>query len=354
MHSAPDLPPALFRRFPALADAIPWLPLSCCPTPIEPLRLPGVEGEVWVKRDDLSGEAYGGNKVRKLEFLLAEAQRQGAERLITAGAAGSHHALATTVYGRSLGLAVSLVLFPQSRTEHVREVLLLDQALGAELRWVPRMEMIPPGLWAARLAHRDERTAVIPPGGSDPTGTLGYVSAALELAEQVDAGEAPAPQVAHVATGTMGTTVGLAIGLVLAGLPTRVNAYRITGKLVTNEWGLRGLIRRTSALLRTGGVPVPPEAEVRRRIELHHEQLGEGYGRPTAACEQAAERFAQAGLKLDPTYTAKAAAGLLVAVEAKPQRTHLFWQTLSGSEPPCTPAKIADLPEPFRRYLDGR
>jgi 1-aminocyclopropane-1-carboxylate deaminase/D-cysteine desulfhydrase-like pyridoxal-dependent ACC family enzyme len=152
----------------------------------------------------------------------------------------------------------------------------------------------------------------------------------------------------------MGTTVGLAIGLVLAGLPTRVNAYRITGKLVTNEWGLRGLIRRTSALLRTGGVPVPPEAEVRRRIELHHEQLGEGYGRPTAACEQAAERFAQAGLKLDPTYTAKAAAGLLAAVEAEPQRTHLFWQTLSGSEPPCTPAKIADLPEPFRRYLDGR
>src|SRR5690606_7123727 len=130
--------PALFRRFPELAARIPWLPLGSFPTSVEPLDLDGPVPSgvrLLVKRDDLGARPYGGNKVRKLEFILAEAKRRGAERLITVGAVGSHHALATTVYGRAHGFRVTLVLFPQQMNEHVRRILLLDYALGAELRY---------------------------------------------------------------------------------------------------------------------------------------------------------------------------------------------------------------------------
>jgi 1-aminocyclopropane-1-carboxylate deaminase/D-cysteine desulfhydrase-like pyridoxal-dependent ACC family enzyme len=344
--------PALVRRFPALAERLPWLPLARLPTPVEPLALEGFGEDAWIKRDDLSGAPYGGNKVRKLEWVLAEARRQGAERLITMGAAGSHHALATTAYGRRLGFEVTTVLFPQPLTPHVREVLLLQHGLGAELRFAPRMEALP----LLALAHRRQRCFAVAPGGSDARGTLGYVSAALELAEQVRTGLLPEPETAHLAVGTMGTAVGLAIGFDLAGLGTRISAVRITGRLVTNRWTLRRLVRRTLALLAAAGMEPPAAERVLRRIDVRHDQIGRGYGHETAAGSRAAERFAAAGLALDPTYTAKAAAGFLDAVGTRPGRPQLFWHTLSACEPPLPPGcpDLHTLPAPFRRYLGNR
>src|SRR5262245_61649799 len=99
--------PALFRAFPALAPRLPWLPLGRFPTAVA--RLDGLlppSVELWIKRDDESGVAYGGNKVRKLEFLLGEARARGARRLVTLGAIGSHHVLATAIYGKQAGFAV--------------------------------------------------------------------------------------------------------------------------------------------------------------------------------------------------------------------------------------------------------
>lgn len=343
-------PPALFRRFPALAARVAWLPLGRLPTPVQPLRLACFEAQHWAKRDDLSGEPYGGNKVRKLEFLLAEARRRGAKRLITAGAAGSHHALATAAYGRALGFDVTLVLFPQPLTAHVREVLLCDCALGAELRFVPRMELVPAGLLAARLAHRRERCFAIAPGGSDAVGTLGYVSAALELGEQIEAGDAPPPAAVHLAAGTLGTAAGLAIGFALAGLPVRVRATRITTRLVTNRWALHRLVARTLDLLQRSGLRVPSAAEVLGRVEIGHRCIGRGYGHETADGRRAAELFAEAGLVLDPTYTAKAAVDFLDALQAGAGAPHLFWHTLSAAHPPAAPGPDS-LPRAFRRYL---
>lgn len=341
--------PALFRRYPELRRRVPWLELASVPTPVEPLDLEGAEGRVWIKRDDLSATVYGGNKVRKLEWLLGDARRRGSARLITAGAAGSHHALATTVHGREHGFRVTLVLFPQPVTPHVREVLRLDHALGADIRAVRRMELVPAGLWRARWAHRAETTAVIPPGGSSPAGTLGYVSAALELAEQVAAGEMPAPDVVHVPAGTLGTAAGLAIGLELAGLDTRIRATRVVGRLVTNRRVLRGLIRRTLRVLADAGVAAPSTDDAVRRVTLRHDQYGRGYGAPTAAGARATERFADAGITLDPTYTAKAAAGMFADLSTSPG-VHLFWHTLSARKPEV--GVVADeLPEPVRRLI---
>jgi D-cysteine desulfhydrase len=343
----------LFRRFPALRATIPWTPLGAYPTPVYPVAAEAEGTALWIKRDDLTGERYGGNKVRKLEFLLAEARRQGAERLLTVGATGSHHALATTAYGTALGFRVTLVLFPQPLTPHVREALLLSHALGAELRWAPRMELIPLALLAARAAHRRERTFVVPAGGSDEVGTLGYVSAALELAEQIDRGELPRPSTVHVAAGTMGTAAGLAAGLAIAHLPVRVVATRITSRLVTNTRSLGRLVRRTLRHLERAGASVPSPEEALARLELRHDQLGPGYGHATTAGSHARARLASAGLALDPTYTAKAAAGWLAEAEHA-LGTHLFWHTLSSTVPPGPTSDPDSLPEPFRRYLHGR
>ncbi len=345
----PTLP--LFRRFPELEGVIPWMPLGHFPTPLEPLAL-AAESRSSVKRDDLTGEPYGGNKVRKLEFLVADALRAGSRRLITAGALGSHHALATAVYGRAAGLPVTLILFPQPMTAHVVRVLLSDVAQGAELRFVPRMELVPAALMAQRWARRDEGAYVIPPGGSDALGTLGYVNGVLELAEQLAAGAALAPAEIHVAAGTLGTTAGIAIGLALAGVEAGLVATRITSRVVTNERALARLVRGALDLLGPGaGLDA---GQVVRRVEIRHGQIGGGYGRETAAGREATELFQALGLRLDPTYTAKAAAEALAAARAG--RSVLFWHTLSAREPELgepEAALAARLPERFRRLLES-
>lgn len=345
--------PTLFRRFPALAGRVPWTPLASLPTPVERLSPAGLPASLWIKRDDLTGDVYGGNKLRKLEFVLAAAGERGAERLITAGALGSHHALATAIHGRRLGMDATLVLFPQPVTPHVRQVLRLHCAFGAELCHVPAMTLVPFGLLRARLKHRSAPAAVIPPGGSDEVGALGYVDAALELAAQVESGAAPTPDFVYAAAGTLGTVVGLAIGFALAGLEARIVGVRITSRIVVNRLVLRSLIDKTTWLLRDIGVPAPSVADVARRVELRHGRIGRGYGHPTDAGRVARERLADAGLQLDPTYTAKAAAEALAGVRAAPDAVHLFWHTLSASMPMDRAAAVSpdDLPAPFRRFL---
>lgn len=349
-------PPALFRRFPQLQETVPWLPLGNFPTPVAPLPLldTGTGARVWVKRDDLSSDVYGGNKVRKLEFILAAAKAKDARRLITVGAAGSHHALATAIYGRRLGFEVTLVLFPQEVTPHVRDVLRMEVAVGADIRYAPRMEMIPLAKWLMQLGYRDQRTFVIAAGGSDVSGTLGYVSAALELAEQVAQGIAPVPDVIHLSAGTLGTVAGLSIGLELAGLPTCVTGARIVSRLVAGEHALTRLIRATLRKLVRGGVAAPGFAKVRNRLTIMHGYVGTGYGRQTPEGLRASERFSQLGLTLDPTYTAKAAAELTDALQNGAAGNHLFWHTLSAAPLPELPDTLEEkLPEPFRRMLAG-
>jgi 1-aminocyclopropane-1-carboxylate deaminase/D-cysteine desulfhydrase-like pyridoxal-dependent ACC family enzyme len=347
---------SLFQRFPGLEGRLPRVPLGSFPTPVEPLRVPGAAQEVWVKRDDLTGRAYGGNKVRKLEFLLADARENGTERVITAGALGSHHALATTVYARQLGFPVTLVLSPQRPTPHVREVLLADHALGAELRLARRMELIPWGLFMARIRNLGSRPYVVPPGGSDGVGSLGYVNAALELVDQVEAGELPMPREVHVACGTMGTVAGLALGFALADAPIRVNGIRVVSSLVTNLRVLRKLLRSTASLLRSGGVEVPPLEAALELVRLRHDQFGGGYGKATQEGRRAMERLGSADFHLDATYTAKAAAGLLAALDEGMPGPHLYWHTLSHGMPPLPGSGIevaapGSLPPEFRSFF---
>jgi 1-aminocyclopropane-1-carboxylate deaminase/D-cysteine desulfhydrase-like pyridoxal-dependent ACC family enzyme len=342
---------ALFEAFPALRERIPWRPLGRFPTRVH--RLEGVAPpavDLWVKRDDESGADYGGNKVRKLEFLLAEAAARGRKRLVTMGGYGSHHVLATCIYGAACGFATDAVLFPQPITEHVKESLLADAATGAHLRAAASYADLPPRLLAARIRKDSQWIA---PGGSSPAGTLGYVSAGLELAAQVRAGACPPFDELYVALGSCGTAAGLWLGLAAGGLNTRVIGVRVVDRVVSNRRATARLARATARLLtRAGAAPPAPRDET---LSVEHGWFGGRYGRPTPAAEAAVADAARAGLTLETTYTGKAFAGLLADARAGrlDGRRVLFLNTFSSADlrpllarspgPPALPARLRRL-----------
>ncbi|MEM1414786.1 MAG: pyridoxal-phosphate dependent enzyme, partial [Myxococcota bacterium] len=238
----------LGSRFPRLS-MLPHVPLVRA-TPVERHALD--EGELWVKRDDLVAERYGGNKTRKLEWLLGDARARDARALLTAGAWGSHHVLATTRYGTAWGFDVHAVLAPQRRTPHVDENLRAGLGLGLHAHPVTSGPRVLPELVRvqAALRARGLRPYRIPFGGSSPVGALGYVEAGLELAQQIQARELDEPDAVVVALGSGGTVAGLSVGLAAAGLTTKVVGVRVTPRAVANAARVRRLIAKIIAHLR--------------------------------------------------------------------------------------------------------
>ncbi|HUG39294.1 MAG TPA: pyridoxal-phosphate dependent enzyme [Longimicrobiales bacterium] len=329
----------LFRAFPQAAERIPWTPLGEWPTPVARVGdVPAwLAGELWVKRDDRTSPLYGGNKVRKLEYLLADARASGSRRLITTGVVGSHHALATSVHGRRAGFPTTLVVFPQPMTEHARQIAALNEAWADEVCRCGSFATQPFVEAAVRWRRRKDAPYAIPGGGSSPLGALGYVSGALELAEQVRAGELPRPDVVWVAAGTLGTVAGLAIGAAMTDLTDRIVGVRIVPGAIANDLVLGRLLERAVKILRAAGIPAPDPRLAMDRVALAGGFLGPGYGHPTEAGAAATEWFAARGLALDPSYTAKTAAALLEGLRAEPRARHLYWHTLSAVEPPVEP-----------------
>jgi 1-aminocyclopropane-1-carboxylate deaminase/D-cysteine desulfhydrase-like pyridoxal-dependent ACC family enzyme len=310
-----------------------------------------------VKRDDLTGDLYGGNKVRKLEYLLADARARGATRLVTIGAVGRHHVLATTLYGRREGFTVEAALVPQPRTEHVVEVV--RAGLGQGLVAMPASGYMSVALRVVpRIVQGDAYFVMV--GGSSAVGSLGYVEAARELAAQIRAGEMPEPDVVVVALGSGGTAAGIAAGLELEGIRSQV-----VGVVVAEPtWFVAFRARRLArACLRASGVKDGESARsadrsapgargwLDRRLSIDRRWLGPGYGFPTDAGARATDDAARAGLVLDPTYTAKTFAAALERVEglrdSGSPKTVLYWHTLSS-------APVAPLLEgaPAERALD--
>lgn len=307
---------ALFERLPRLRDLVPFRPLADrLPTPVEQL-----DDRLWVKRDDLTSSAYGGNKVRKFEFLLPVAERRGGP-VVTAGGIGSHHVLAGAHYCRSLGLAVEAVLYPQPVTADVRATQAELRRLGVRVTTAPSPYLMPAVLAGRLAALAAQRPYLLWPGASTPLGTLGYVSAGVELVEQFPG---PEPDAVVVALGSGGSGVGLALGLGLAGWRrARVVAVRAADLAVTNTPVLKGLEVGTAALLAVAGAR--PRAA---RLEVEARFFGDGYGHPTEAGEGATAEAATHRLALEPTYTAKAYAAALDRATSG-QRV-VFVHTFSG------------------------
>ena len=292
------------------------------PTPVGKLDETSTT-ELWVKRDDRTGEAYGGNKVRKLEHILEQARASGVRRIITVGAAGSHHVLATTLYGTKMGLRVAAVLTPQPRTQHVVDNLRAGVGLGLEVHTARSM----PEVARRVLAIRRPGDLVVPPGGSSPTGTQGYIDAARELALDIRENRLPPPDAIVVALGSGGTAAGLLAGLVREGLSAKLYAIRIVDPVMMGRVRLLAL---TMAAGRVAGFALNP-ARLARQVEVDTRWLGPGYGHPTEAGERAMRIAREKGLMLDATYTAKTFAAALDLVERGRYRRVLYWHTLSSA-----------------------
>lgn len=318
---------------------VPHVPLAELPTSAEPLPTLSkwAGAELWIKRDDRTAARYGGNKVRKLEYLLGEALAHEADTLITAGAAGSHHALATAIFGAEQGFAVHAVLMPQRHSAHVEEQLRAVLAAGAHVHPVRSPALAFPAMTAlaARLRLRGLRPFVIPFGGSSVAGAIGHVEAGLELARQMEARVVPEPDAIFVALGSGGTAVGLAVGLAAAGVTARIVGVRVVARALVTRSRLGTMIDRTVQHLRALDERFPDvAAAAREHLVIDHREYGEGYGEPTSSGRNA-QRLARehAGIALEPTYTAKAFASVLRhARDEYPGGRLLYVHTLSSAD----------------------
>lgn len=327
---------ALFERWAALRS-LPWIELAELPTAVE--RIDAISDaagvSVWCKRDDRTALPYGGNKVRKLEWLLGDARARRCDTIVTTGAFGSHHVLATALHGRAQGFDVHAVLFPQPWNDHVEAQLRADLKAGATLHPARSYAEVAARMaWiATRLRMQRRRAYVMGPGGSSPVGALGYVDAGLELAQQIDEGRVPEPDAVYAAAGSAGTAAGLAVGMAAAGLTTRVVAVRVTDPIAINRAVIGQLVRRTVRLLRRHEPCFPNVVrEAMQNLVVDGTQLGGGYGAISSEAEAARRLAERDGLVLDPTYTSKAMAAVLADAHAGRTERPLFFQTLSSAD----------------------
>jgi D-cysteine desulfhydrase len=288
---------------------------------------------LFIKHDDVSGLAYGGNKVRKLEFLLGHALAEGRRSLITFGATGSNHVRATAVYGAQLGLRVHAVLSPQPETSYLAANLQADRDAGASIHMVDSY-----GQALSRGTElREELTQkegvepyVIPFGGSDGRGTLGFVNAAFELAGQIAEGLLPEPACIYLPYGSTSTAAGLALGLAALGLRTRVVGVRVVPAEATNPVRTARISDEAAGLLRAADSHFPSVSATDMALTIREGFLGEGYAVPTPESQAAVALAASHGLHLETTYTGRALAALTADAGTLAGKPVLFWNTYNS------------------------
>ena len=292
----------------------PRIRLGHMPTPLEPMpnltkHLGGPN--LWIKRDDCTGLSTGGNKTRKLEFLCADAIAQGADILITQGATQSNHARQTAAAAAKLGLACHILL--EDRTGYTDPAyansgnVLMDRLHGASVSRRPggadmqaEMEAV-----AEEMRAAGRKPYVIPGGGSNPIGALGYVNCAMEMVGQANEMGLKIDRVVH-GTGSTGTQAGLVVGL--EGTNSGIGVLGISVRMPKEpqENNVYKLVQSTAAYV---GMKTPP---ARESVQVNADYFGPGYGLPTPEMVEAVKMFASLeGLFLDPVYTGKAAAGLI-------------------------------------------
>jgi len=352
-----------FRRFPQLASRLPHAPLGSFPTPLRVLEnLPRTLGGVrslYLKDDGVSSSRYGGNKVRKLELVLGEALRTGAQEVMTFGFVGSNHAAATAVHAAALGMRSISMLLPQANAPYVATNLTVSAAVGAELHYYRTVPSLAAGVVHQTAAHRlrtGKRPFVIAPGGSSPLGTIGCVAAAFELADQLEQQSLSPPDVVYVALGSGGTAVGLAVGFAAAGVPTQVVAVRVAELQHANERKMARLWRETVELLRGIDPTFPPVWPDDRRLAVRHDCFGDGYAVPTPLADEAIDlMYSHEGIRLDVAYTGKTVGCLMADARrgALAGKRALFWNTYNAADlsPLSSPASRDRVPLGLRAYL---
>jgi len=351
----PDHDRPLFHLYPK-TSAIPFISLLKGESALQPMKrlehyLQG-QGQnpsnhsLWVKRDDLSDEAIGGNKARKMEFLLGQAFKKKKSALITFGMWGSNHALATALAGKHLGLPVTLHLGPQPPTPEVKNKLLAMHALGAKVIYHKNKVSLGLAIAKETLSHLWDESFVINPGGSTAVGTLGYVNAFLEFIEQwrqmhhvVSVRDVPPAEI-YVPMGTAGTAAGLLVGRCLAGVEDKIKvvAIGISHGALSNGNSVLSMARKSWRYLKKF-IPNSPECHFTLEYAYEKKYSAPGYGGTKMEVFQAMDLLKEVeNLDLDPTYSGKAFHAYLESLEVsakkeqqpKPGQTpghKIFWLT---------------------------
>jgi D-cysteine desulfhydrase family pyridoxal phosphate-dependent enzyme len=312
----------------AVLAGLATIPLTPGPSPVEELpRLRAALGagpRLLAKRDDGLPFALGGNKVRKLQVIAADALRQGADTLMTAGGIQSNHCRVTAAAAAKLGLGCVLVVNGTLQDRPTANAL-LDRLFGAEVVRVDTREARMPALEAAaeRLRTAGRRPYVIPVGASTPRGALAFVQAMVELEGQIE----PPDVIVH-ATSSGGTQAGLLAGCAMIGWPSRIIGVSADEPAGSLRETVAMLVEAVGAGLELSAAAI---SRAIHAVDVDDRFVGEGYGMPTPASREAIELAARTeALLLDPTYTAKAMAGLIAWLREarfREDETVLFWHT---------------------------
>lgn len=279
--------------------------ISLLPTPFHRMdRLSEETGcELWVKRDDLTGFGFGGNKTRKFDFLIADALQKGCDSLIGIGANQSNFCRILAAAGRRYGLDVFLILSGE-KPEKPTGNLLLDHLLNATIYHVPRSQRETKAEAVYReLTARGRNVYFMPPGGSTPVGTLGYTAGFDEILKDIKKHHRDIRHIIH-ASSSAGTQAGLVLGQAISGWDGQITGISVDVPEKELAQNVHTLASEAGAMM---NVPVNPDL-----VHTDGRYIGEGYGIPTEACKDAIKRFAsREGIFLDNVYTGKSASGFL-------------------------------------------
>jgi 1-aminocyclopropane-1-carboxylate deaminase/D-cysteine desulfhydrase-like pyridoxal-dependent ACC family enzyme len=318
------------------------------PSPVRLLEQVGQCASLWLKDDSRLHPVYGGNKCRKLLQILRQVSSRGKTEVVTFGAAGSHHVLATGLFAKAWGLSSRAFLFPQPWSPHAQAVL--QASVNSGIKLVPTA--FSAQTLAATVACLDSDCYVIAPGGSSVCGAMGYFEAALELADQVRTHQVPEPDFIVVAFGSTGTAAGLWAGIEHAGLRSKilaVSVLRAPGRFMYARRIAQQLLSRQRSHATLDAT----------RLCVDSRWVGDGYGIETASARTAIDVGASLDLPLDPTYTGKAFAAALALVisdrigsiapvcwplDSPGDHNVLYWHTLSAMSPQSELANVDPIP----------
>lgn len=319
-----------------IRQSIPCIPLADLPTPVEKVTSDDKHSEaanLWVKRDDLTHSLYGGNKVRKLEFILADMEKEHKNEVVTLGAIGTNHGVATSIFCSQHHKDCTIFMFDQPVTETVEKNYRLMKYFGAKLKYKGSLFRAALGYYLYRIIRPG--AYFLPAGGSNVSGCLSFVEAAFELKEQVDSGDVPEPDIIVCPVGSSGTLAGLTLGCRLAGMNTQVIGIRVAPSHlgiipVCTTGTVKSLMLKTREYLNQqvpefSGISAP-------EISLSDEYYGAGYGSPSDAGKAAGEWFGSVGIGLESTYTEKAAAAVMDICREHPEKKVLYWHTFNSAD----------------------
>lgn len=308
----------IFKYYPALKEKLPFLEIGNFPTPVERLEKFGKETgikNIYIKRDDLSSPLYGGNKVRKLEFLLGDAKNKNKKFLLTTGAAGSNYILSVCIFSKKFGFKPTVIFYPQEMVSYIKKNLLLYHYFGCEMIYSYSVYFVPFYLIYNffRLGFKNKSFPLyLPIGGSSILGTVGYLNAIFEIKKQIEENIFPEPSYIFCALGTCGTAAGLELGVRVTNLKTKVVSVQVVEKTIANSKRVAKLVNKTAEYLHHLDRNFPLIKISPKEIFVLKKYFGGKYARITKEAVEAVNLLKKTeNIKLETTYTGKTLAAVI-------------------------------------------